>query len=81
MPGMLTAAEIRSLGEARDEAFDDLFLMLMIRHHEGALVMVEDLFSRPGGGQETEIFNFASHVDADQRMEIRRMERMLPSGG
>ena len=38
--------------------------------------MVADLFSS-GGGQEAEIFQFASHVDADQRAEIARMRGML----
>jgi uncharacterized protein (DUF305 family) len=49
----------------------------MIQHHEGALVMVEELFASPGAAQETEIFRFASDVDADQRAEIARMQRML----
>jgi uncharacterized protein (DUF305 family) len=49
----------------------------MIKHHEGALMMVKELFSTPGAGQESEIFAFASDVDADQRMEINRMRAML----
>ena len=32
---------------------------------------------RPGAGQESEIYAFASDVDADQRMEIDRMRGML----
>ena len=28
-------------------------------------------------GQEAQIFDFASHVDADQRMEIHRMRGMF----
>lgn len=79
MPGMLTADEMRRLAEARGDAFDRLFLELMIRHHEGALTMVKELFSIPGAGQEPEIFAFASEVDADQRMEIDRMRAMLGS--
>ena len=35
--------------------------------------MVEELFATPGAGQESEIFAFASDVDADQRIEIERM--------
>jgi uncharacterized protein (DUF305 family) len=77
MPGMLTAEEMGRLAEARGAEFDRLFLELMIRHHEGALVMVKDLFSTTGAGQEAEIFAFASDVDADQRMEIERMGAML----
>jgi uncharacterized protein (DUF305 family) len=49
----------------------------MIKHHDGALVMVKDLFASPGAGQESEIFAFASDVEADQFMEIRRMAAML----
>ena len=49
----------------------------MIKHHEGALVMVKELFATPGAGQETDIFAFASDVEADQRMEIDRMGAML----
>jgi uncharacterized protein (DUF305 family) len=77
MPGMLTPAEMDRLRAARGAEFDRLFLEGMIRHHEGALVMVEELFAIDGAGQETEIFQFASHVDSDQRMEIARMQRML----
>ncbi len=54
-----------------------LFLELMIKHHDGALVMVKELFSKPGAGQESDIYAFASDVDADQRMEIDRMGAML----
>ena len=49
----------------------------MIRHHEGALVMVDELFSSAGAGQQSDIFAFASDVEADQRMEIERMSAML----
>ncbi|HSJ24716.1 MAG TPA: DUF305 domain-containing protein [Longimicrobiales bacterium] len=77
MPGMLSAAGMEQLRSARGAEFDRLFLEGMIHHHEGALVMVEQLFAIDGAGQETEIFQFASHVDSDQRMEIMRMRRML----
>jgi uncharacterized protein (DUF305 family) len=49
----------------------------MIRHHEGAIRMVAELFSTQGAGQEPEMFQFASEVDADQQMEIARMQRLL----
>ena len=77
MPGMLTAEEMQRLAAATGPAFDKLFLEYMIRHHEGALVMVKDLFARPGAGQESDIHAFASDVDADQRMEIARMVGLL----
>ncbi len=77
MPGMLTAEEMDRLAAARGAAFDRLFLEDMIKHHEGALIMVTELFSTPGAGQESEIFAFATDVDADQRMEIDRMRTIL----
>jgi uncharacterized protein (DUF305 family) len=77
MPGMLTPQEMKRLAAAKGVEFDRLFLAYMIKHHEGALVMVKELFAAPGAGQDAEIFAFASDVDADQLIEIRRMDRML----
>lgn len=77
MPGMLTAEEMTQLANAKGVEFDRLFLMGMIRHHGGALRMVEDLFKTPGAGQEGAIFAFAADVEADQKMEIDRMGMML----
>jgi uncharacterized protein (DUF305 family) len=77
MPGMLTPEQMRRLEDASGDEFERLFLEFMIQHHVGALVMVAELFSTPGAGQEPEVFQFAAEVDSDQRMEIERMERML----
>src|SRR5262249_8669436 len=77
MPGMLTDEEMKRLSDSRGNEFDRLFLEGMIKHHEGALTMVHNLFATPGAGQDVAIFSFASDVDADQRMEIDRMGAML----
>jgi len=77
MPGMLTPEEMQALADAKGVEFDRLFLMGMIKHHGGALSMVDELFKTPGAGQEGGIFAFASDVEADQRMEIERMGLML----
>jgi uncharacterized protein (DUF305 family) len=77
MPGMLTAEEMARLAEAKGAEFDRLFLTHMIKHHLGALTMVEALFATAGAAQESEVFAFASDVVADQRMEIDRMGAML----
>lgn len=77
MPGMLSPEQMQRLASASGEEFDRLFLELMIRHHQGALVMVRELFAQTGAGQEPDIFAFASEVEADQRMEIARMAAML----
>jgi uncharacterized protein (DUF305 family) len=77
MAGMLTQAEMKRLASAKGVEFDRLFLQGMIKHHQGALTMVKELFATPGAGQDAEIFAFASDVDADQSMEIDRMTLML----
>lgn len=77
MPGMLTEEEFAQLEAASGVAFDRLFLTLMIRHHEGALVMVDELFASDGAAQDDFIYKFASDVNADQHMEIRRMREIL----
>jgi len=77
MPGMLSADEMAKLAAAKGPEFDRLFLEGMIKHHTGALTMVAELFATPGAAQESDIFAFASDVDADQRMEIDRMSAML----
>ena len=77
MPGMLSAEEMARLAATKGPEFDRLFLEGMIKHHAGALTMVQELFATPGAGQDSEIYAFASDVDADQRMEIDRMAAML----
>ncbi|MGA7158889.1 MAG: DUF305 domain-containing protein [Acidobacteriaceae bacterium] len=77
MPGMLTPAQMDALGKAYGARFDYLFLTGMIQHHNGALIMVDDLFSHPGAGQDAELFDFATDADNTQRAEIRIMQNML----
>jgi len=77
MPGMLTPEQMAALRKARGAEFDHLFLTGMIQHHNGALVMVKDLFDTAGAGQDAELFNFASDVDNTQRAEIRIMQKLL----
>jgi uncharacterized protein (DUF305 family) len=81
MPGMLTAEQLAELASANGDEFVRLFLRDMIRHHEGALVMVASLLGTTGSGQESEVFRFASEVDSDQRAEIARMTALLDSLG
>lgn len=77
MPGMLTSEQMEALRKAKGDEFDRLFLTGMIQHHDGALIMVKDLFDTAGAGQDAELFNFATDVDSGQRAEIRVMQNML----
>ena len=77
MPGMLSEAQMQSLRGARAEAFERFFLEYMIQHHQGAITMVHGLLDTPGAAQESTINFFANEVDADQTIEIQRMQDML----
>jgi len=77
MPGMLTAAALDELDAARGDEFDRLFLTYMIPHHEGAIMMVDELFASAGGAQDDFVFKLASDIAADQEIEIERMRGML----
>ncbi len=77
MPGMLTAAQMEALSQAKGAKFDRLFLTGMIQHHNGALIMVKDLFNTAGAGQDADLFDFATDADNTQRAEIKIMQDML----
>jgi uncharacterized protein (DUF305 family) len=76
MPGMLTGPELVELEASSGEQFVRLFLQGMTRHHQGALAMVEQLLATEGAAADPRLFQFAQHVDSDQRIELSRMERM-----
>ncbi len=77
MPGMMSDEQMAALDKARGPEFDRLFLEGMIRHHQGAVDMVEVLFKAYGAAQDETIYKFASDVYADQSIEIDRMHEML----
>jgi uncharacterized protein (DUF305 family) len=77
MPGMLSEAEMAALDKARGKEWDRLFLEGMIKHHQGAIAMVEELFASYGAAQGDDIYKFASDVYADQGIEIEVMKELL----
>jgi uncharacterized protein (DUF305 family) len=77
MPGMLTPEQMEALRNSKGAEFDHLFLVGMIQHHNGALIMVKDLFNTAGAGQDADLFNFATDADNTQRAEIKIMQSML----
>jgi uncharacterized protein (DUF305 family) len=73
MPGMATEAQLKKLRAAHGEAFDALFLTLMITHHEGAITMATDVKAQ---GNNLRIEEMADDVVAQQSSEITRMQQM-----
>lgn len=77
MPGMLTPEQLTQLDQARGPEFDHLFLTFMIKHHQGAITMVNQLFDSQGAAQDETVFRLASNIQADQTAEIERMQKLL----
>ncbi len=73
MEGMATIEQMEELAASSGADFDRLFLALMIEHHRGALVMVEDLLEQPGSAQDPALYEFVTDVKNDQAAEIDRM--------
>ncbi|EFQ84495.1 hypothetical protein HMPREF0063_10347 [Aeromicrobium marinum DSM 15272] len=71
MRGMASDGDLADLAEARDAAFDELWLRLMIAHHEGAIEMAETVID---DGSSDEVKEFARTVIETQRTEVTRME-------
>ncbi|MFF1378993.1 DUF305 domain-containing protein [Streptomyces sp. NPDC058308] len=73
MPGMASEAQLKQLRAAKGEAFDELFLKLMITHHTGALTMATDVLSE---GNNIQVEEMANDIVAQQSSEIGRMREM-----
>ncbi|WP_245974776.1 DUF305 domain-containing protein [Thermomonospora umbrina] len=74
MPGMATPEQLTRLQAARGEEFDRLYLNLMIKHHEGALVMARDVLAQ---GTDVVVQELAKDVLTSQQAEIVRMRDLL----
>lgn len=77
MPGMLTQDQLDYLATLRGRMFDKYFLEFMIEHHLGAVYMVDELFAADGAANDTEAFELAAEINAEQITEIERMRLML----
>ena len=75
--GMATADQMTVLAANTGTAFDRQFLTLMIRHHEGAITMVNDLQLLPGSAYDPVLFDFTNDIINDQTSEIERMNVLL----
>ena len=73
MSGMATPAQLESLKNSNSTDFDRLFLQLMIKHHDGALDMVDELKKYPGSANDQLLNEFVSDLINDQAVEIERM--------
>src|SRR5690349_8334102 len=78
MHGMATEAELRRLGEATGIDAEVLFLQLMIRHHEGGIIMARAIESL---SDRRKILVMARSIEEGQQQEIAQMKAMLAARG
>ena len=79
MAGMATPEQMAELATLSGIEFDRLYLELMMRHHDGAVKMVEELLEQPGAAYDPVLFDFTSDITNDQTAEIERMNVLLIS--
>lgn len=78
MPGMATTEQIQQLTDLPVAEAEVLFLQLMIRHHQGGVMMAEEILAR---SDEPQIELMADRVVLLQDSEIDTMNQMLESRG
>ena len=73
MDGMLSESELSDLREAKDKEFDVLFLKGMIKHHEGAIQMAQDV----AASKNKDVASLSASIISSQELEISKMKELL----
>ena len=76
MGGMMTADEMADLDAASGAEFDQMFLTMMIEHHEGAIEMAK---TEQSEGEFPEALDMAKEIETTQAEEIQTMQNLLKS--
>lgn len=74
MPGMMTAEELADLEAAQGQEFEDMWLEMMIEHHEGAIEMAKE---EQADGVFQPAVDLAESVETSQQAEIDHMRELL----
>ena len=77
MMGMATPEQMQQLSQSDSTDFDRMYLNLMIKHHEGAIDMVDRLNEYPGSAYDPQLYEFVSDLTNDQGVELERMNGIL----
>ena len=77
MKGMATEEQLGELAASLGNSFDQLFLELMVAHHDGAIEMVSELSKFRGAAYDPVMNEFVSDLVNDQAVEIERMNILL----
>ncbi len=74
MPGMMSQDDMDQLADASDASFEDMWLSMMIEHHEGAIEMAE---LEQTEGEYAPAVELAKDIVASQSVEIDTMRALL----
>lgn len=74
MPGMMSEEDLDRLRDARGADFEDMWLEMMIEHHQGAIETAEVEIEQ---GESSEAIALAESIVDSQTAEIEQMEQML----
>lgn len=74
MDGMMSAEEMDALAGSTGAEFDRLWLEMMVRHHEGAIEMADDV---KADSSNAEVIALADAIIAGQQAEIDEMKALL----
>jgi uncharacterized protein (DUF305 family) len=74
MPGMATQSQVDELNTLPPDQMDIRFLQLMIRHHQGGVMMAQAALEK---ADDENVLNFAQQVINTQDAEIETMTQML----
>ncbi|CAB4817496.1 unannotated protein [freshwater metagenome] len=77
MNGMMTEAQMNELSQATGAELDQLYLELMIAHHEGAIEMAQTELKE---GKNPAALKLAQGVINTQQAEIKQMRALLTAG-
>ena len=75
--GMMSQDDMQKLQQAQGPAFDRMFLEMMIKHHEGAVIMAQAEIAQ---GQFPDAKQMAQQIITTQQAEIGTMQNMLKQG-
>jgi len=73
MPGLLTDQQMLDLEGATGSAFDQMFAMYMIVHHEGAIEMAQQVVE----SANSDVASLAKSIIAEQTVEIEELKAFL----
>lgn len=76
MAGMMSEEDMTALENSSGAAFDQMFLTMMIEHHEGAIAMAQ---TEQSDGEFPDATDLAEDIETAQTEEIETMQGLLGS--